>query len=135
MKGINHLVLAGQPQYLKHPNSASTVLDVWITGETAHGLANYIGLVTGANGVQESSDQTVFRTRTGSVVLAHPRAFETAFGVSPPQSDDGPHLAAFTVGCHTLGPLADLPRPKTGNRHVLAPEKNFGTVIGFVELK
>jgi hypothetical protein len=48
-----------------------------------------------------------------------------------PHPDDGPHLAAFTVACQTLGRFADLPR--IGDRHVLAPAKNFGTAIGFVE--
>ncbi len=124
-----------QPQYLKHPNSASTVQDVWIVGETAMGLASYIHTVTGANSFSKGQDAIVFQTRTGEIVLAHPRTFETAFGVTPSHPEDGPHLAGFTVGCHALGQLAELPLAKTGNRHVLAPMKNFGTAIGFVELK
>src|SRR5262249_22157448 len=56
-------------------------------------------------------------------------------GVTPPRREDGPHLAAFTVGCRALGRLADLPLTRAGNRQVLAPKKNFGTAIGFIELK
>jgi hypothetical protein len=123
-----------QPHYLKHFNGASTVEDVWISGDTVQDLVDFMHIVTGANAVREGLDHTVFRTRTGSIVLAGPRAFEAAFGVSPPHPEDGPHLAALTMGCHAPGSLADLPPKKTGNRHVLTPAKNFGTAIGFVEL-
>jgi hypothetical protein len=124
-----------QPHYLKHPNSASTVQDVWIVGESAMDLAGYIGAVTGANPVSEALGSIVLQTRTGAIVLARPQAFEAAFGVTPPHPEDGPHLAGLTIACRTLGQLAELPLAKTGTRHVLAPTKNFGTAIGFVELK
>jgi hypothetical protein len=123
-----------QPHYLKHPNSASTVLDVWIVGERALDLASYIHTVTGANSVSDGQDSTLFKTRTGAIVLARPQAFEAAFGVTPPHPEDGPHLAGLTVACRTLGQLAELPLAKTGDRHVLAPLKNFGTAIGFIGL-
>jgi len=42
-------------------------------------------------------------------------------------------LGHEALGHEGLGQLADL--PKVGNRHVLAPEKNFGTDIGFVTTK
>jgi hypothetical protein len=123
-----------QPQYLKHPNGASTVRDVWIVGATALDLASYIRTVTGANSFSEGPDAIAIQTRTGTIVLARPQAFEAAFGVTPPHPEDGPHLAGFTVACRALGQLAELPLAKTGNRHVLAPAKNFGTAIGFVEV-
>jgi len=75
----------------------------------------------------------VLQTRIGAIVLARPVAFASAFGLTAPHQDDGPHLAALTVACQTMGQLADL--PKVGDRHVLAPEKNFGTAIGFVTTK
>lgn len=121
-----------QPQYLNHSNGASKVLDVWVVGEAAQGLADFIGAVSGATGVKEDTDRTVFQTRTAAIVLAHPRAFETAFGVSPPHLGDGPHLAGFTVGCRSLGPLAGLGLARRDNRHVLEPAKNFDTAIAFV---
>ncbi len=62
-----------QPQYLKHPNSASTVQDVWIVGDTAMDLAGFIHTITGANGVSKGPDRRVFRTRTGAIVLARPQ--------------------------------------------------------------
>jgi hypothetical protein len=37
-----------------------------------------------------------------------PQVFEAAFGAKAPHADDGPHFADFTIGCRTLGPLADL---------------------------
>jgi hypothetical protein len=123
-----------QPQYLNHSNGALKVLDVWIVGETAHDdLADFIGTVSGVTGVREGTGRMVFRTRTGVIVLAHPKAFETAFGVSPPHLGDGPHLAGFTVGCRSLGLLAGISLAKTESRSVLLPAKNFGTAIGFVE--
>lgn len=123
-----------QPQYLKHLNGASTVQDVWIAGETAMELAGFIHTITGANSVSESPDHIAFRTRTGAIVLARPQAFEAAFGVTSPHLKDGPHLAGFTVGCYALGQLANLRLARAGNRHVLAPVRNFGTAIGFAEL-
>jgi len=119
-----------QPRYLQHRNGATRVQDVWIVGDTASELAGFLQTVTGAKAVTDNSG-IILPTRTGAIVLARPAAFESAFGGAPPHPQDGPHLAAFTIACQTLGQLADLPR--NGNRHVLAPAKNFGTAIGFVE--
>jgi hypothetical protein len=120
-----------QPRYLQHANGAKRLQDVWIVGETAPDLAAFMATVTGAKAIGENSSVITLQTRIGAIVLARPVAFERAFGVATPHPDDGAHLAAFTVACHTLGQLAALPR--TGNRHVLAPANNFGTAIGFVE--
>src|SRR6516164_2238295 len=118
-----------QPRYLQHANGATAVQDVWIVGETAPDLAGFMQTVTGAKAISEDPSVTVLQTRIGSIVLARPAAFESAFGLAAPHQDDGPHLAALTVACQTMGQLADL--PKVGDRRVLAPEKNFGTAIGF----
>jgi Glyoxalase-like domain len=119
-----------QPRYLRHDNGATRVQDVWIVGDTAPELAGFLQTITGAKAVTDESG-VILQTRTGAIVLARPAAFESAFGGAPPHPQDGPHLAGFTIACQTLGQLADLPR--SGNRHVLAPAKNFGTAIGFVE--
>jgi len=120
-----------QPRYLQHANGAKGVQDVWIVGETAPELAGLLQIVTGAKAISEDPSVMTLQTHTGAIVLAHPATFESAFGLPAPHPDDGPHLAAFTVACQTLGQLADLPR--NGTRHVLAPANNFGTAIGFVE--
>jgi hypothetical protein len=133
-----------QPRYLQHGNGATAVVDVWIVGDTAPDLAGFMQTITGAKAISEDpaiSDDpsvTTLQTRIGAIVLARPPAFESAFGLAAPHPQDGPHLAALTLACEALGheglgQLADL--PKVGNRHVLAPEKNFGTAIGFVTTK
>ena len=122
-----------QPRYLQHANGATAIQDVWIVGETAPDLAGFMQTVTGAKAISEDPSVTVLQTRIGAIVLARPVAFASAFGLAAPHQDDGPHLAALTVACQTMGQLADL--PKVGDRHVLAPEKNFGTAIGFVTTK
>jgi hypothetical protein len=123
------------PQYLNHSNAASTVQDVWIAGDAAQDLADFLGKVTGASSIRKGGDLTVLQTQTGAIVLAHPRAFEAAFGVPAPHPEDGPHLAGFTIGCRDLTTLAALDLPKTGDRYVVPPSKGFGTAIGFTELK
>jgi hypothetical protein len=122
-----------QPRYLQHANGAMRVQDVWIVGDTAPDLAGFMQTVTGAKATMDDSSATTLQTRIGTVVLARPQAFEKAFGLAAPHPDDGPHLAALTLVCQTIGQLADLPR--VGNRRVLAPDKNFGTAIGFVTTK
>jgi len=122
-----------QPRYLQHANGALNVQDVWIVGETAPDLAGFMQTVSGATPIRDESFATVLQTRIGTIVLARPQAFEKAFGVPPPHLHDGPHLAGFTIACRDLGRLAELPR--VGNRHVLAPEKNFGAAIGFIEAR
>jgi hypothetical protein len=124
-----------QAQYLNHPNAASTVQDVWIAGEAAPDLADFMSKVTGASSVRKSADLTVLQTRTGAIMLARPGAFETAFGVPAPHPADGPHLAGFTIGCRGLAHLAALDLPKAGGRHVVPPSRGFGTAIGFAELE
>ncbi len=122
-----------QPRYLQHANGATAVEDVWIVGETAPDLAGFMQTVTGAEPVKDDPSATTLQTRTGAIVLARPQAFERAFGLAAPHPDDGPHLAALTVACQTIGQRANL--PTIGDRHVLAPDKNFGTAIGFVATK
>jgi Glyoxalase-like domain len=122
-----------QPRYLQHANGAMRVQDVWIVGETAPDLAGFMQTITGAKAIMDDPSTTTLQTRIGTIVLARPQAFEKAFGLVAPHPDDGPHLAALTLVCQTIGQLADLPR--VGNRHVLAPDKNFGTAIGFVTTK
>jgi hypothetical protein len=124
-----------QPQYQNHSNAASTVQDVWIAGEAAQDLADFLSKVTGASSVREDGDRTVVQTRTGAIVLARPRAFEAAFGAPAPHPEDGPHLAGFTIGCRDLAHLAELNLPKVGGRCVVPPSRGFGTAIGFVELE
>lgn len=122
-----------QPRYVQHANGAMRVQDVWIVGETAPDLAGFMQIVTGAKATMDDPSATTLQTRIGAIVLARPQALEKAFGLAAPHPDDGPHLAALTLVCQTTGQLADLPR--VGNRHVLAPDKNFGTAIGFVTTK
>jgi hypothetical protein len=122
-----------QPRYVQHANGATAVQDVWIVGDTAPDLAGFMQIVTGAKATVEDTSLTTLQTRIGAIVLARPQAFVNAFGLAAPHPDDGPHLAALTLACQTIGRLADLPR--IGNRHVLAPDKNFGTAIGFVTTK
>jgi hypothetical protein len=120
-----------QPQYMKHSNHATTVRDVWVAGDAAPDLADFIGVVTGASR-REETDRTVFQTRTGAIILARPRAFEAAFGIPAPHPEDGPHLAALTVGCSDFRAVKDRGLPETGGRYVLSPQDNFGTAIAFV---
>src|SRR5579871_2692451 len=122
-----------QPQ--NHPNAAATVQDVWIAGEAAPDLADFMSKVTGANSVRKGADLTVLQTPTGDIILARPSAFEAAFGVPAPHPEDGPHLAGFTIGCRDLSHFASLDLPKVGGRYVVPPFRGFGTAIGFAELK
>src|SRR5262249_18606493 len=95
-----------QPQYQNHSNAASLVQEVWIAGEAAPDLAEFMSKVTGTNSIKKSSDLTVLQTRTGTIVLGRPQAFEAVFGIPPPHPEDGPHLAGFTIRCPHLGRLA-----------------------------
>jgi hypothetical protein len=119
---------------MNHFNHASIVRDVWIAGDAAQELADFIGAITGAIGRRETPDRSFFQTRTGAIVLASPRAFEDAFGVPVPHPDDGPHLAGLTVACSNIGVVKDRGLRETGGRYVLGPQENFGTAIAFVAL-
>ena len=126
-----------QPQYLNHPNTASTIQDVWIAGETAPDLADFFSKATGVSpsNIRKSANLTVLQTPTGAINLALPNAFEEAFGVPAPHPEDGPHLAGFTIGCRDLSHLSSLGLAKAGGRYVVPPSKGFGTAIAFAELK
>src|SRR5262249_8656812 len=121
-----------QPQYQNHSNAASLVQEVWIAGEAAPDLAEFMSKVTGTNSIKKSSDLTVLQTRTGTIVLGRPQAFEAVFGIPPPHPEDGPHLAGFTIGCRDLGRVAELKLPKVGERYVVSPAMGFGAAIGFM---
>jgi hypothetical protein len=122
-----------QPQYLTHANGALLVREVWVVGETAQDLGDFIGAVTAATGEPDDTGRIVFQTRTGAIVLARPQAFEAAFGVSAPHPEDGPHLAGLTVSCSDLAMLKGSGLTETDGRHILGPQMNFGTAIAFTE--
>lgn len=121
-----------QLEYLNHSNGALLVRDVWVVGEAVENLAGFIGTVTEVTGEQDGTDRTVFQTRTGSIVLARPQAFEAAFGVPAPHLEDGPHLAGLTLGCSNICPVKDRGLREIGGRYVLPPQMNFGAAIAFV---
>src|SRR5262249_62119723 len=55
-------------------NAASTLQDVWIAGETAPDLADFMSKVTGASSVRKGANLTVLQTPTGAIILARPNA-------------------------------------------------------------
>jgi len=120
-----------QERYLAHPNTAQDVREVWISGDGAPDLSGFMAKVTGLAPKSAARGCITFETRTGSVILAEPAAFEAAFGESPPHAKDGPHLAGLTIGCADTGFTAGRGLDKIGNRYVLPSARNFGTTLAF----
>ena len=120
-----------QERYLAHANSAQSVREVWISGDGALALADFMAKLTGLEARPMGANKTVFATRTGNLVLAEPQAFAAAFGEVPPHAEDGPHLAGLTIDCRDLGTLAGRNLQKIGDRLVLPASRNFGTALAF----
>ncbi|MFO0993857.1 MAG: VOC family protein [Hyphomicrobiales bacterium] len=120
-----------QERYLAHANTAQGVREVWISGDGALGIADFMARLTGLEAKPEGADKIVFATRTGDLVLARPQAFAAAFGEAPPHPQDGPHLAGLTIDCRDLGSLAGRNLETIGNRLVLPARRNFGTALAF----
>ncbi|MBL8894483.1 MAG: VOC family protein [Rhizobiales bacterium] len=120
-----------QERYLAHANTAQGVREVWISGDGALALCDFMAKLTGLEAQPESADKVFFTTRTGDLVLAAPQAFAAAFGEAPPHPQDGPHLAGLTIGCRDLSPLAGRNLQKIGDRLVLPAKRNFGTALAF----
>src|SRR5262245_41208772 len=109
-----------QLPYQQHANGALALRDVWITGEQALDLAEYMKKVTGSDQVSERRDSVAIRTGDQSIILARPAAFEASFGIVPPHPEDGPVLAGFTLVA-------------AGNeRRIIRPEDAFGVAIAFM---
>ena len=121
-----------QEAYQRHDNTATTVLDVWISGEGALDLAEHFAAFTGVDAERDHGTVT-FRTRSGDVVLATPQEFERSFGMLPPQLADGPHLASLTIGCNGFVRADGFEFVRVGDRHVLEREA-FGTVLAFADI-
>jgi Glyoxalase-like domain len=108
-----------QAAYQRHDNGAHALRDVWITGEQALDLVDYLGKVTGSDRVSERRDSVAIRTGDQSIILARPAAFEAAFGIVPPHPEDGPALTGFTIA-------------SAGNEHrIIRAEDAFGVAIAF----
>jgi Glyoxalase-like domain len=108
-----------QAAYQQHRNGALAVRDVWITGEPALDLVDYLRKVTGSDRVSETPQSIAIRTGEQSIILARPAAFEAAFGIVPPHPEDGPALTGFTIVC------------AGDERRVIPPEDAFGVAIAF----
>lgn len=123
-----------QARYLAHENTAQNVREVWISGDGALGLSDFMAKLTGLKARQDGDDRIVFATRTGDLVLASPDAFAAAFGEPPPHPGDGPHLAGYTIGCRDLGTFAARGIQKAGDRFVVPAKRNFGTALAFAQI-
>jgi Glyoxalase-like domain len=106
-----------QGPYQQHDNGALALRDVWITGEGALDLVDYLRQVTGSDRVSETAESIAIRTGDQSIILARPAAFEAGFGIAPPHPGDGPAFAGFTLV--TTG----------GERRIIRPEDAFGVAI------
>jgi len=124
-----------QERYLAHPNTAQDVREVWISGDGALDLSGFMAKVTGLAPQELKRGCVTFETRTGSVILAEAHAFEAAFGEAPPHSQDGPHLAGYTIGCRSLDGIAGRGLEKIGGSYVLPASRNFGTALRFTDAR
>jgi hypothetical protein len=122
-----------QERYLAHDNTAQSVSEVWISGDGALALSDFMAKLTGLEAKREGGGKIVFATRTGDLILATPQAFAAAFGEAPPHPEDGPHLAGLTIGCRDLSTLQGRNLTTVGNRLVLPAKRNFGTALAFME--
>ena len=92
---------------------------MWITGEQALDLVDYLRKVTGSDRVSETTESIAIATGDQSIILARPAACAAAFGIAPPHHGDGPAFAGFTLV--TAG----------GERRIIRPEDAFGVAIAF----
>lgn len=122
-----------QPHFLQHRNGAKRVRDVWIVADRPEDLLAYIGTVMGGASTIDAAGNHVFPTATGDVVVASEAAFADAFGWPAANAGDGPRLAGFTVGCKDTALIETLGLVRVGERHVVAPERNFGTAMAFAK--
>jgi hypothetical protein len=123
-----------QARYLAHENSAQNVREVWISGDGALGLADFMTKLTGLEDRPEADGKIVFATRTGDLVLATAQVFTAAYGEAPPHPEDGPHLAGVTIGCRSLESFAGSNLAQIGSNYVLPASRNFGTALRFTRL-
>lgn len=121
-----------QERYLAHPNTAQNVREVWIGGDGAVALADFVATLTGLEPRQDGAGKIVFATRSGDFVLASPDNFALAFGEAPPHPEDGPHLAGLTIGCRDLSFLSGRGLNPVGGRLILPAKRNFGTALAFM---
>jgi hypothetical protein len=120
-----------QAEYQRHANTARGVADVWVSGAGAEELAGYFETLAGA-AAERLADRIEIRTAAGTIVLASPETFRSAFGVAPPHPEDGPHLAGLTVACRDLAFFGGLGLMEVGDRLVLPPDRCFGTALAFM---
>ena len=120
-----------QPQYLAHANGARSVEEVWVTGPGALALAAHFGVLVGAAPRSGAAGRVEIQTATGTLILATPACFRATFHCDPPHPGDGPHLAAVTIGCDRLAPLADRGLARVGDRLIVPAASAFGTVLAF----
>lgn len=120
-----------QERYLTHENTAQNVREVWISGDGALALSDFMATLTGLEPRQDGAGKIVFTTRTGDLVLASPDNFASAFGEAPPHPEDGPHLAGLTIGCRELSSFSDRGLAQIEDNYVLPASRNFGTTLRF----
>ncbi|MGE0503002.1 MAG: VOC family protein [Rhizobiaceae bacterium] len=119
-----------QPQYLRHANTAWGVDEVWIVSEPADVLEKHLATFLDGH-AERDGRRLVFATHSGRIVLSDARDFTEVFGEPPPHPQDGPHLAAVTIGCRTLDVLETAGLSRVGERLVLPSARAFGTVLAF----
>jgi hypothetical protein len=122
-----------QPRYLSHPNGAQDVREVWISGDGAGELEDYMIKLSGSKSVKRDSSATRMATAIGTIVLSVPDYFEQCFGCPPPHQQDGPHLAGFVVGCRSLAVPHFAGLATIGGWRVVPSSRAHETAIAFTD--
>jgi hypothetical protein len=123
-----------QAMYQAHANGAHHLEDVWISGPGAIDLAPYLTEVAGTLSVPRGDGRIDQPTRYGTIILADAGRFENAFGVPPPNPEDGPHLAGLTIASEGSADLPNTTLKKVGRRMVVSSTNAHGTAFAFISI-
>jgi hypothetical protein len=130
-----------KPEYQRHPNTATTVQDVWLVTRRPLDFAEFLREFAGVEDVVAADDRLEIETGRGTIVAATPERFEKAFGVPSPVHHNDPSFAGFAVGVADLGTARRF-LENAGVRHVegsgrltLLPSEGFGAILAFSAAK
>jgi Glyoxalase-like domain len=129
-----------KPDYQRHANTARSIAEVALVAASPIELKPFLDGFSGVAG-EAGADGLTYTTGRGRIVVLTPEAYFARYRLAPPNLNEGPRFAAFTLGVADLDAVvrhaADANIAMTGarGRYLLAPEDAFGTALGFLQIR
>jgi hypothetical protein len=125
------------PAFQVHPNTAERIAAIVLVAENPTDHHIFLSAFSGERELMATSSGITIHTPRGDIVVMDPAAFDSHFGVEPPDTTDGARLAAIVFGVRDFSATvvalqsAKIEGSVRVGRVIVAPNEGRGAALIF----